>query len=237
MSSHQGRSPMDRTTAERLLRGDRAALGPAHPLTELLDQAKAPAWSDELAGEAAALAAFRAAAQAPGPGSPRRRSLLPRLLTVAAFAATAAVGGVALAASTGALPGPATGPAKPSHSASRPPRPSPSAPPTPTPTAGPQAGPTVTDLCREWAGKDRDHRRRALDDERFSELVRRAGRRDRVDRFCALPGSSTRPSTRPSAWPSSRSSWPSSRPSTWPSSTRPTFGLPSGLPKTPQQHG
>lgn len=219
MSSQEGRSPMDRKTAEELLRGDRAG----HPLTELLAAAKAPATAGELSGEADALAAFRAAAQSPDVVPRRRRSMLAKLLTLkvaaAAFACTATVGGVALAASTGALPNP-IGSERPSHSPSHSASRSPSASHAPRPSFSARpvpSGSALPDLCREWAGKDRDHRAKALDDAHFGELVKRAGKKDRnrVEQFCGLrePAPSGKPSARPSGRP----------------------GLPSGLPKTPQE--
>jgi hypothetical protein len=183
---------MDRKTAESLLRGDR----PGHPLDDLLSAAKAPATDRELAGEAAATAAFRAAAHSPAPAPTRRRNPMLKLLTIkvaaAAFATTATVGGVAVAASTGALPNPifASSSAKPAPSSSAPaspswsphPKPSPSAKPSPSGSARPH--PKLADLCTEFDGRDRDGRRRALDDDRFGELIRKAGRKDRVERFC-----------------------------------------------------
>ncbi|BCY06412.1 hypothetical protein [Actinoplanes sp. L3-i22] len=226
MSSQEGRNPMDRRTAASLLRGDRATTG--HPLSAVLAAAQAPAAAGELAGEADALTAFRAAAQSPDVVPLRRRPMLAKLLTLkvaaAVFATTATVGGVALAASTGALPNPISS-NKPSHSA----QPSPSA--SRSHSARPvPSGSALPDLCKEWGGKDRDHRTKALDDAHFGELVKRAGAkdRDRVERFCGLhkPDPSGKPGGRPSGRPSTP---PSGRP-----------GLPSGLPKTPQepeQHG
>jgi hypothetical protein len=72
-------------------------------LAAVLRAATAPAHQDELAGEGEALAAFRAAANAP-----RRRSLLTRILTVKALVigSVAASTGVVLAAAGGALPVP-----------------------------------------------------------------------------------------------------------------------------------
>lgn len=225
MSSQEGRSPMDRKTAESLLRGDRPV---GDPLSAVLAAAKAPATARELSGEADALAAFRAAAHSPDVVPQRRRSMLAKLLTLkvaaAAFACTATVGGVALAASTGALPNPISS-NKPSH------QPSHSAPashaPLPSGSARPvPSGSALPGLCREWAAKDRDHRTQSLDDAHFGELVKRAGQKDRdhVERFCGLhkPDPSAKPSTRPSTRPGGKP------------------GLPSGLPKTPQeqqQHG
>ncbi|MEU4691036.1 hypothetical protein [Actinoplanes sp. NPDC023714] len=192
---------MDRKTAESLL-------------ADLLSAAKAPGTERELAGEAAAMAAFRAAAHSPAPA--RRGNPLLKLLTVkvvaVAFATTATVGGVALAASTGALPNPISAPssAEPSPSPPAATSRSPHAEPSRTPPQGTgteterEAEPhrSLGELCREFGERDRDGRRRALDDDRFGDLVRRAGEkdRDRVERFCsglrrpaAGPSGSVRP--------------------------------------------
>ncbi|GGN79922.1 hypothetical protein GCM10010112_54970 [Actinoplanes lobatus] len=221
MTSDEEWTPMDRTTAESLLRGDRTGL----PLDRVLAAAKAPATARELAGEAAAVAAFRVATASPA-GRARRFpvfwSTLSKLLTVkvaaAAFATTATVGGVALAANNGALPGPVSAPmASVSPSVAPEPKASPYTPYTPptpyTPSASahprssgsPSAGPDrVADLCREFTGRDRENRRRALDDERFRELVRQAGEKDRarVEGFCGI---------RPSGSVSARPTWEGDR--------------------------
>ncbi|GAA0432688.1 hypothetical protein Aca07nite_19930 [Actinoplanes capillaceus] len=229
MTSDEEWTPMDRTTAESLLRGDRTGLA----LDRVLAAAKAPATARELAGEAAAVAAFRAATTSSA-GRTRRFpvvwSALSKLLTVkvaaAAFATTATVGGVALAANNGTLPGPVGAPAASvSPSAAPEPKPSPSTPPTPSASAAssasarprssgsPGAGPDrVADLCREFTRHDRENRRRALDDERFRELVRQAGEKDRarVEGFCGIrPSGSV--STRPSGSVSTRPTWDGDR--------------------------
>ncbi|MEV0899317.1 hypothetical protein [Actinoplanes sp. NPDC049802] len=207
MTSGEEWTPMDRKTAESLLRGDRTGL----PLDRVLSAARGPASAGELAGEAAAVAAFRAAAGARG--RPVRRfsifrSALTRPLTVkvvaAAFATTATVGGVALAANTGARPAPVSAPAA---SVPASPSPSPSVAPSVSPSVSvsvsvsrsrpagsPSAAPDrIADLCREFSRRNRENRRRALDDDRFGELIRQAGDkdRDRVERYCgARPGGS-----------------------------------------------
>ncbi|MFB9307556.1 hypothetical protein, partial [Kibdelosporangium philippinense] len=112
MSAHRSRR-IDRRTAEHLLRGepDREQAAGSDALSGLLAAASAPAHEAELAGEQAALAAFRAAHLAPVTQLRRRSMLiktaLAKLLTVkvAATAVTAvAAGGVAVAAVTGNLP-------------------------------------------------------------------------------------------------------------------------------------
>ncbi|GIE64802.1 hypothetical protein [Actinoplanes palleronii] len=157
---------MDRRTAENLLRG-----APGHPVSGLLAAATAPATAGELAGEAAAMAAFRAAAQSPGPVPRRRRSFLAKLLTVkmaaVVFATSATVGGVALAANTGALPGPVR-PGKPSHAVSSGHSATPSHTTHPQPTQPtPSSQPARTQLaqprktgypCQELRDGDRDRR-------------------------------------------------------------------------------
>ncbi|MFF0374744.1 hypothetical protein [Actinoplanes missouriensis] len=197
---------MDRKTAESLLRGG----VPGHPVAEVLSAAKAPATERELAGEAAAMAAFRSAVAAPAAarGRPMLRFLSFKV-AAAAFATTATVGGVAVAASTGSLPSPifASSSAKPSPSS---PSPSPSSPSpsslspsssspssprafSPRPKVSPSTKPPssakpradLAGLCREFDGRDRDGRSRALNDDRFGELIERAGRRERVERFCS----------------------------------------------------
>ncbi|MDL4773562.1 hypothetical protein [Actinomadura xylanilytica] len=104
--------PPDRRTAERLLRGDAAA----HPaLAEMLAGAAGPARPAELAGEDAAVAAFRTRRE-PRPRIQHRT--LTRLLTVKALLAVLALGGgAALAGGSGHLPG-HQGP----HPGPRPPR-------------------------------------------------------------------------------------------------------------------
>lgn len=99
---------LSRGTAERLLDG---SAGP-HPVSQLLAAARGPAGEREVAGEAAAIAAFAAAVTMPSPAhSPRRPSpakpSLTNLLTakvLMGFAVTTTAGGVALAAATGGLP-------------------------------------------------------------------------------------------------------------------------------------
>jgi hypothetical protein len=200
MTSPEEWSEMDRRTADRLLRGDRSG----HPLDQVLAAATAPATAHELAGEADAMAAFRAAAHAPAPRrrSSMLRSAVARLLTlkvaVVALGTSATIGGVALAANTGALPGPLgedsltvsapasqAGPQTPGQAVSTMPQPA------ATPTMYPDR---VAELCQEFTLHDRDTRTRALNDGRFGELVKRAGEKDRerVEQFC---GSRPRNST------------------------------------------
>lgn len=218
MSGNERRDRMDRTTAEQVLRGDRAALHAGHPrLAELLAAASTPAHPAELAGEPAAMAAFTAARHSPPPPA-RRPSMiqlaLAKILTikVAAVAgiACASVGGVALAANAGVLPpisahlpgadnGEAAVP-RPSASGAALPRPIPSGSALPRPS-GSAVPLDLAALCRDFGSRgDRQHRSRALEERHFGELVRRAGKKDhdRVATFCARFPSSGNPSARPS---------------------------------------
>ncbi|HKT02401.1 MAG TPA: hypothetical protein VJT31_22960 [Rugosimonospora sp.] len=243
MSTYEG-NRLDRATAERLLNGDWVAAGTGQPrLAALLaDAAAPPARPARLPGEAAALAAFQAAHRDPVP-QPRRFSMLKtslaKLLTVKVGVACAAVlgfGGVAVAASSGSLPGPlhhlGLG-ASPSGSHS--PHPRPSGGPTAWPSGWPSAWPGHTPppglvaLCRKYSGQDNDHRGRALDQPGFGDLVKRAGAkdRDRVDRFCdfVLHGG---PNGWPSGFPTVHPSWP--RPSGEPTGEPAPRPHPTGYP-------
>lgn len=214
MSTPEEWTPMDRTTAERLLRGDRTG----HPLDRVLAAAQAPATDHELAGEAAAMAAFRAAAREPARRPAVLRSVLGRMLTLkvvaAAFATSATVGGVALAANTDTLAGPTsvivpsvTG-SRPSPSTARATRP-PASPTAARPTTTPSRSRTpdrVAELCRELGRHDRDRRWHDLDDDHFGELTRRAGGdRERVERYCGIKPGGARPTRdgddRDEPWP------------------------------------
>ncbi|MDP9791792.1 hypothetical protein J2S43_000304 [Catenuloplanes nepalensis] len=182
-------------------------------LDALLAAASAPAATDrEMPGEAAALAAFRAALAAPPPARRRSalRDVITRVLTakIATFGLVAAAGVGSVALATVAAPSP-------DESASRPApapawtqtmRPLPSATPSGTPAAAPavpvaplaapesspSAGRRTPDrstpgpgqLCRELGGMDDRQRDRALRDSRYHDLVRDAGGSDRVGRFC-----------------------------------------------------
>jgi hypothetical protein len=103
---------INRRTAEQLLRGARADEWGAGPdaLAGLLAAASAPAREDELAGQPAAMAAFRSAQFGPVPQL-RRRSVIKSALVTSLAAKIAAVAvivvsgaGIATAAMTGHLP-------------------------------------------------------------------------------------------------------------------------------------
>ena len=191
MSTYHRTGAIDRRTAERLL--DRARAGrPAggDPLVDLLALAAAPAGRDELAGESAALAAFRAARPVPA-DRPRRRSMikttLAKVLTLkaAAVLAATAAGGVALAASTGALPNPLNGttqsaPGVVGHVGGR-------SSVAPSRGAGSAAtpSPSLLGLCHAYvAGAGSEHGK-VLENPAFGALITTAGGKDKVDAFCA----------------------------------------------------
>ncbi|MEV7597990.1 hypothetical protein AB0O91_11485 [Kitasatospora sp. NPDC089797] len=134
MSTNRSRR-IDRDAAEQLLGGavggpsagqDASLTGPDGPgqLARVLAAAAAPATAAELAGEEAALAAFRAASLTPDPvvTPVRRRSMataaLARAFSTKAAAAVlgaTALCGVAVAAGTGNLPALGGGPSEPEH--------------------------------------------------------------------------------------------------------------------------
>lgn len=108
--STQDRS--QRNEVEAIL-GSEPDAAEAEALAAFFVIASGPTTSGELPGEAAAVAAFRAAYPAPAPTARRAKILasLTALLTVktaAAALAVTSVGGLALAAGTGALPTPLT---------------------------------------------------------------------------------------------------------------------------------
>ncbi|MFI0369423.1 hypothetical protein ACH35V_16195 [Actinomadura sp. 1N219] len=113
MSDHHQPGNLDRRAAERLLDGayDHARLH------ALLAAAAAPGRPEELAGEDAAVAAFRAA---PRPEPRSRTAALRRFLTIKALAvaggALILTGGAAYATITGQLPGRDPAPSSPSPS-------------------------------------------------------------------------------------------------------------------------
>ncbi len=96
---------MERDAVESLLNGDARQPIERDVLLRLLAAASAPARPHELAGEEAAVHAFRRRATTPA-RRPGRRAFLAKLLTVKVTAALAvtALGGATVAAATGALP-------------------------------------------------------------------------------------------------------------------------------------
>jgi hypothetical protein len=251
MSDHRPRR-IDRDTAERLLDGIPAAFDVAGPLAAPLAAATAPAHPDELAGERAALVAFRAAQLDPVP-RPRRLSMLKitlaKLLTVkaAAVMAAAGLGGIALAAGTGVLPvqlteTPATPPAvsdAPAKPTDLPSRPSDAGDPADTPS------PSMVGLCQAYAAQVGTNPGKALESPAFSALITAAGSAEQVDGYCetvaaGAQGSGARPTDVPAppaagdipGNPASRAQTPTSRPGApaGPPTAVPTGGL---TPPTP----
>lgn len=198
---------IDRDSAEQLLRGGPATRsGTQERLAALLAAAAAPAAAYELAGEEAALVAFRAARLAPA-ADPRRPSMIQvaraKLLTLKVgaltLAATAALGGVALAAGTGTLPsqGRDKTPASTAPSQSGKPhagapggdaRPRPHATKPSKPTKAHPAGspsPSMVGLCRAYDNHPPGKRGKALQSPAFRALLTAAGGKDRVATYCA----------------------------------------------------
>ena len=209
---------IDRETASRLLDGDPDALSRAGRLTAPLRAARGPAHRHELAGEPAALAAFRAAADLASERRPRRKSMLKialaKLLTVKAAAAVAAtgLGGVALAAGTGALPNPLFAPPATHVPATHVPATHAPATPGTTPShpdgrSGPtdaadSPSPSLVGLCRAYTAGAATNPAKALKNPAFAKLVDAAGGADNVEEYCAAttkdtPGAPGRPTINP----------------------------------------
>ncbi|MEU0556121.1 hypothetical protein [Dactylosporangium sp. NPDC006015] len=184
------------------------------PLAGLLRAAAGPARPGELAGEQAAVDAFRREFAAGGAGAPvaSRRARPPRRrVAVLAAALTAGVlAGVGVAAGAGRLPAPLQSAAHdwidqvPDHD----PAPAPAAPtrtvrtvsPT-TPAAQQSSEPAVTPspaaptatagkdmrkLCSEWQKVRDDPHRKPMDPEDLNVLTAAAGGADRIEAFCGL---------------------------------------------------
>lgn len=181
---------IDPFTAQRLLRGETA--GPDR-LAELLATAAAPTARDELAGEEAAMSAFRDAHLGPAV-QPRRQSVIKtavaKLLTIKVAAAAltvTAAGGVALAAGTGHLPETLGGSAPASH-----PTPTHDARANHTPKAAAAAhsgdsaspSPSLFGLCHAYRASVGDNPGKALDNPAFTHLITTAGGKDAVAAYC-----------------------------------------------------
>lgn len=208
MSTHRPRR-IDRETAERLLRGDPEVLHEVGPIAARLGAARAAAFPDELIGERAALAAFRAAQlkPVPQPGRPSMlKTALAKLLTVKAAAVVSglSLGGVALAAGTGVMPNPLS--------------PSPASHATATPTAASahtgghgaaHPSPSLVGLCRAYAAEATNNPGKAADSPAFAALVTAARGAENVEEYCKTvtrvspgatpgsPGSAGRPADLP----------------------------------------
>jgi hypothetical protein len=200
MRRRTGRFPIDRATAERMLRGGRDASRATadDPLARLLAAAAAPARPSELEREEQAVAGFRTAHRLPVPPPQRRsalRSAVPKLLTMkvaALAAAVVGVGAVALAATSGAIPTPLPGstPAA-SHKAgdgtvqaSDHPSGRPSV--RPSTVAVPSGFPPgLYRLCQDYIGGDAERRGKALGQAKFHDLAAQVGNnREKADKLC-----------------------------------------------------
>jgi hypothetical protein len=202
--STQRPNPITRDTVERLLDGDRSG---HDALARVLAAAATTARPQELAGESACIAAFRAARLVPAT-RPRRQSMIKsavmKLLTVKAaaiVAGAAATGGVALAASSGALPG--IGGDKPAVSAST------SAGHGKSDAAKEQAeaaadksksandkdgpSPSFVGLCRAYSAGNKTEQGKALESPAFTALITAAGGKDKVAAYCVTVLASAKP--------------------------------------------
>ncbi|MER7893854.1 hypothetical protein ABTX15_28990 [Micromonospora sp. NPDC094482] len=206
MSRRRPHRPVDRAESDRLLDTPRAGEPAAStdPLAALLAAAAAPARPDELAGEEAALAGFRAARAAPAPvRAPRRRRFTARALAWAAGVLATATAGAAFAAVSldgPPDPTPPPGPATPAPSTGRPdgsptggatPTGDPGASPTPAPSpgsSGPSAVPkrdgALAGHCRAYLAKNPAQRQKALETPGFAPLVAAAGGAGQVEAYC-----------------------------------------------------
>ncbi|NJC74303.1 hypothetical protein HC031_31995 [Planosporangium thailandense] len=207
MSIHSPRR-LNPETAEQLLGSPSAGAHTGHPqLAALLAAAAAPGRPDELNSEEAAVSAFLAARHVAIPRQRRLstvKTLAMKALTVkvlAVLATTTTVGGVALAAKTGALPNPLAEPAhtissglsaaEPTATETRAAAPpatrtataaSPSAvPDSPSPS---KPAPKLIALCRAYQVGNKVSHGKALDNPVFTSLITAAGGRDKVEPYC-----------------------------------------------------
>ncbi|PZF89964.1 hypothetical protein, partial [Micromonospora deserti] len=230
--------PADRVESDRLLDAARAGL-PASPdagedpLARLLSAAAGPARVKEVAGEEAALAAFRAARSAapramPAVPPPRRR-FTSGAIAWGAGIAVAATAGAAFAAVTLDRPDapapPSQRPATPAPTSETDPGPSTGAagvgtgaavpgPPGGTsgaPASGPRTpvrGEHVPGLCRAYLAKPPEQRNRALDTPAYQPVVDAAGGRAQVAGFCRDMVGGVEPERSKKAEPSAKPSNP-----------------------------
>jgi hypothetical protein len=243
--------------------------GPGHGLGDvdaLMAAATDRAHPRELAGEEAAVAAFRAAHRLSAGRSPRRRPLVPvpgflvgsLAVKIAISLGVVSLGGVAYAAEIGSLPGPAQSaahrllgavgvPDAGEHASDQ------AGQQTQSHADGPRleaTSPAVTGLCRAFAAGEKDEHGKGLDGTAFQALATAAGGQDKIEAFCAdvLAGPSASPSAVPSSTPSAVPSQSQTNPEPTPAapsgSAAPTepptpthpTGPPTDLP-TPTEHG
>jgi hypothetical protein len=225
----------DASLAALLAGGELPAGSPPElqPLSDVLAALTAGPASDELAGEAAALAVFRNQAGVPVPAhrSRHRRHPLPASLLSARGVAAAAVaalsiGGFATAAFAGALPAPAQQFAHHTIGAPAPDRPQPAGT-HPRPAAmpaGPAAtGPAAFGLCTAWAHA-KAHGTGSQQAVAFCNLAAAAGGAANVAAYCAAvphPGASSAPTSHPTGPPTSHPTGPPTIHLTGPPTTHP----------------
>ncbi|WP_435207863.1 hypothetical protein [Micromonospora sp. bgisy143] len=190
------------------------------PLARLLSAAAGPTRPGELAGEEAALAAFRAARAAPATAvarRPRRHRLTTGALAwIGALAATATAGVAFAAAGLEQAPEPPPAPSvAPAHTTG-PAATASTAPSVPTPPGRPSVSvsPSSTaasngqlhGLCRAWRAKKPEQREKALRTPAFGRLVTAAGAVAGVEEYCQRLVPETKTATPPP--PSTASSAP-----------------------------
>lgn len=195
-------------------------------LIALIAAAKVPARPGELAGEDAVMAAFRIHAAKPPAAHQSVKTTLARLLTIkvgALCAAVLGVGGVALAASTGSLPGPLADLGLGHRPASAGQAPAPGRPagdPARSAHANP-APPAVIARCKAYLSWDQERRRRAIGHPDVRDLETNAHSQDpnAVAHYCGQvqvsPSASVQPS--PTALPPHHPHRPGSPPTVDPS--------------------
>jgi hypothetical protein len=250
----EDRDRINRIAAEQMLSGAWVGWGVgSDPLADLLAATAVSARDDELAGEEAAVMAFRGARLSPTPELRRRsmvKTALAKLATAKAAIALIALGGggVALAAGSGNLPGvgasndhaagrPSTSVTASEHASgsaaaahgSKSAEASNSAEPSGSGSGTPS--PNLRGLCTAFNAGAGSNPGKALDNPAFTVLITAAGGKDKVPDYCttvlaAAPGKS-------SAHPGEASSHgsPSTHPTGAPS-THPT-GAPSTHPSGP----
>lgn len=188
---------ISRREAEHLL--DRLPAVAVPDVADLLAAAGAPARPDELAGEKAAVAAFRAAYGPAEPEKPKGRPVRRAVLVAALSAVVALVGGTAYAAQTGRLPDPVQQRFHETFAGVPAPEPdvrtSPTQRPSPTTTATTAAAPpAVLDLCRAWQATRSRPGQPSLRPDEQRELAAAAGGQNRIESFCAGLAASPTPS-------------------------------------------
>jgi hypothetical protein len=164
----------------------------ADPLARLLRTAAAPATTAELAGEEAAVTAFRAAAAPAPPGHPRvtRTSLFSTKVASVALAVTMATG-MALASTTETLSlvwgpqrPPADDPTVPPSSGRAEQEPSGPTRSSPAPTVPPVPEPRTVRLCRTYTTAAQADPQAAHRTPAFATLVKKAGGSENVGGYC-----------------------------------------------------